>query len=104
MAKRSEPSVSVVKTLFAASQNLCAFSDIETGERCSERLTDPSWNRVRARICHIHGMLPGSARHDVAMTDEQRNSYENLILLCPNHTSWWTSSTLTATPQSRSGV
>jgi len=85
MAKRPEPSEPVVKTLFALSRNVCAFSDSERGEDYEQRLTDPAWKRVRARICHIRGLLPDSARHDASMTDVARNAYENLILMCPNH-------------------
>lgn len=80
-----EPSETVTKTLFALSANVCAFSDPETGRGCEERLTDPSWSRVLARICHIRGCRPGSARYDSTMTPSQRNAFENLILLCPNH-------------------
>jgi hypothetical protein len=36
-------------------------------------------------MAHIEGENPGSARYNPETTDEQRSSYENLILLCPNH-------------------
>jgi len=36
-------------------------------------------------MAHIRGENPGSNRHDENQTAEQRNDYENLILLCPNH-------------------
>lgn len=38
-----------------------------------------------ARICHIAGRRPGSARYDDTMTDEDRNGFNNLILMCPSH-------------------
>jgi hypothetical protein len=85
VAKRPEPSEPTVKTLFAHSSNICGFSDLERGEYCEQRLTDPKWRKVRARICHIRGLLPTSARYDPAMTEHERNAYENLLLLCPNH-------------------
>jgi hypothetical protein len=72
-------SVPVVKTLFALSGNSCAY----TG--CEQRLTDPSWKQVNAHIAHIRGERPGAARFDALMTDTERNGFENLILLCPNH-------------------
>jgi hypothetical protein len=72
-------SETVVKTLFALSGNTCAFS------RCEEKLTDPSWAQVNAQISHICGFKPTSPRYDACMTDEQRNGFDNLILLCPNH-------------------
>lgn len=40
---------------------------------------------VNVEIGHIHGALPGSARYDRNMTDRQRASFENLLLLCTAH-------------------
>lgn len=74
----------VVKLLFALSGNVCAFSDPERGLGCEQRLADPSWDSVQAVICHIHGWSPGGPRY-IEMPDDERNSAENLILLCPNH-------------------
>lgn len=34
---------------------------------------------------HIAGLRPDSPRYDPNMTDDQRNHYDNLIYLCPNH-------------------
>jgi hypothetical protein len=61
------------------------FSDLERAEYCEQKLTDPTWKQVRARICHIRGLLPTSARHDSSLTGQELNRYENLLLLCPNH-------------------
>lgn len=37
-------------------------------------------------IAHIRGAVPGSSRYDGAMTDDERRSFANLILLCiPHH-------------------
>lgn len=36
-----------------------------------------------AKQAHIAGLNPGSARYDSDMTDEERNSVNNIILLCP---------------------
>ena len=36
-------------------------------------------------MAHIRSKREGSSRYDKDQTDEQRDSYENLILLCPNH-------------------
>jgi hypothetical protein len=73
------PALPVVKTLFALSCNICAFS------RCEERLTDPAWRETKADIAHIRGKRPGSPRYDTNMTDDERHAFENLLLLCPNH-------------------
>src|SRR5688572_13373864 len=34
------------------------------------------------KVAHIRGARPTSARHDESMTDEERRSPENAILLC----------------------
>jgi len=75
----SEPSLTAVKTLFAYSRNICFF----TG--CEEQLTDPSWRMVNAEVAHIKGESPGSARYDASQLDSDRQSFENLMLLCPKH-------------------
>jgi hypothetical protein len=74
-----KPSFVAVKALFALSCNRCAMS------ACDLRLADPQWKGVQADIAHIRGERPGSARYAPDMTDAERNSPENLILLCPNH-------------------
>ena len=75
----------VIKTLFAFSGNVCAFIDIDTKRGCEEPLTNPAWQSVSARVCHIRGRRRGSARYDPNMTAPERNAFENLILLCPTH-------------------
>lgn len=73
----SRPSAAVVKRLFARSGNLCAFP------KCKAPIVVD--DTTLGEVCHICGLQPGSARHRKEQTDEERNSYENLILLCPNH-------------------
>jgi hypothetical protein len=42
---------------------------------------------VNLQIAHIAGAVPGGPRYVLSMTDEQRRSFANLILLChPHHT------------------
>lgn len=42
---------------------------------------------VNLQIAHIAGALPNGPRYVLSMTDEQRKSFANLILLChPHHT------------------
>lgn len=36
-------------------------------------------------ISHIKASQPGGPRHDQSQTDEQRNGFDNLLLLCPTH-------------------
>ncbi len=40
---------------------------------------------VTGEAAHMAGEQPNSARYDSSMTDEQRNSYPNLIYLCQEH-------------------
>jgi hypothetical protein len=71
------PTVATLKRLFAVSSNRCAFP------KCAEPLVHEG--KVTGRACHIKGDRPGSARYDETQADEERHSFENLILLCPIH-------------------
>lgn len=79
MANRSPVSITIVKALFAASPNVCAYRG------CDEKLTDPAWKETNAEIAHICGERPGAPRFDPAMSADERNCYANLMLLCPKH-------------------
>lgn len=75
MAKR--PTITTVKELFALSRNVCALPT------CDESLTRPEWGEVNADIAHIEGEREGAARWNPSMTDDERRSFPNLMLLCP---------------------
>lgn len=81
--RRPKLSESVVKTLFALSRNVCSFIELDSGRACEEKLTDPRWKRVKAKIAHIRGLFPDSPRHDPWY--ENVNGFDNLLLVCPNH-------------------
>ena len=79
-----------IKLLLKRSGNRCAFPE------CRELLSADATNLDDAvnleEMAHIAGEKPGvkgknnaSARYNPNMTDEQRNSYENLICLCRKH-------------------
>jgi hypothetical protein len=71
------PSTSTIKRLFAKSGNRCAFP------RCIAPLT---YNETLVgEICHIKGDKSGSSRYDPSQSDLERQSYDNLIILCPTH-------------------
>ncbi|HEY0428423.1 MAG TPA: TIR domain-containing protein [Pyrinomonadaceae bacterium] len=79
-AKKSKAVPSkTIKKLFALSGNKCAFP------HCSSLLVDEKSGSIIGEICHIKGKNPGSPRYDETQTDEQRNSFDNLILMCPIH-------------------
>jgi len=64
------------------SGNRCAFPD------CDKTLTVDSEHSnpvIIGEAAHIAGEKQGAARYDPSMTDEQRNSDDNLIYLCGNH-------------------
>jgi len=70
-----------IKILWGRSGNRCAF--------CKTQLTQDS-SAVTSSFtlgeqAHIVGDKPGSARSTSLLNDEQRDSYHNLILLCPTH-------------------
>jgi hypothetical protein len=40
---------------------------------------------VAGEVAHIKGERAGSARYDAAQPDDERQGYDNLMLLCPKH-------------------
>lgn len=73
------PTQPVLKRLFAESGNQCALPG------CSTDLVHPDTGAIVGEICHIRARRPGGPRFEVKQTTEERESYENLILLCSNH-------------------
>lgn len=70
------------QALFSLSRGTCYAPD------CDRRMIswiDPSTPTVDAHIAHICGAHPGSPRYDPDMTDDERRSFSNLILLCKPH-------------------
>jgi len=75
----ASPSVPTIKRLFAVSGNVCAFRN------CVTPLVDNASGKVTGKICHIKARKPGGKRYDPNQTEEERHSYDNLILMCPIH-------------------
>ena len=79
----SRPSRRTEKVLFARSGNRCACPG------CDQLLTHQEEPcaavTVVGEVCHIHGRREGSPRWNPTLSEEERNAYPNLILLCPNH-------------------
>ena len=67
--------------LYAKSGNQCAFP----GCGCALFEDGTDGKTSKGEICHIEGLNPQSARYNPNSTDEERNSFDNLILLCANH-------------------
>jgi len=68
-----------VKKLWFASGNQCAHPE------CDQELIDFDTDTVLGIQCHIRARNSGGPRYDEEMSDEERNAYSNLILLCPTH-------------------
>ena len=75
---RKAPTLEVLRPLFARSGNQCAFPG------CTNPLVN-NCNESVAQICHIEAASPGGQRYNKKQTDEERRSYDNLILLCYAH-------------------
>ena len=70
-----------IKLLFAAAAGCCSFPD------CNQQLvfTHDQEPHLIGEMAHICGEKPNSNRHDTRQTQDQRDDYQNLILLCPTH-------------------
>jgi hypothetical protein len=73
------PSITTLKRLFAESGNLCAFP------ACTIRIIDSQSGVVIGEICHIKAREQGGPRYDPLQSPEERDAYDNLILLCSIH-------------------
>lgn len=72
-----------IKILWTAAAGRCAFPDCrmklaiyEAGEFAPYTL---------GQMAHICGEKPDASRHDPGQTPQERDDYQNLILLCPTH-------------------
>lgn len=70
-----------IKILWAGAAGHCSFTD------CGQRLYLSAVNGalVIGEMAHIKGDKPTSSRYDSNQLPEERQSYSNLILLCPTH-------------------
>jgi nucleoside phosphorylase len=76
---RKSPTVTTIKRLFANSGGVCAFPN------CPVRLIDDETKVNLGEMCHISAASPNGPRYDESLTDEERNSDENLIIFCATH-------------------
>ena len=68
-----------VKKLFALSGNQCAFPN------CNNLIYDTENDSLIGVICHIKAKNANGPRFDENQTDDERKSFENLVLMCSNH-------------------
>ncbi len=76
--KQRNYSKMTLKRLFAVSYNTCAFPDCEKHIVTNDGV-------VVGDICHINAYSPKGPRYNPKQTDEERESFENLILMCKEH-------------------
>lgn len=67
-----------LRNLALKSKNQCSFPG------CTENLITND-NVFTGQICHIEAAEPKGQRYNKLMTDEERRSPDNLILLCYRH-------------------
>jgi len=76
-------SQNTIKILFGASGNQCAFPGCTNPIIVSE--TPDSHAAVVAQICHIYAASNNGPRGKPGLTATERNSPDNLILMCGHH-------------------
>lgn len=76
--KPSGPTIAIVKRLFAVSGNQCAYPG------CNVPVVEPT-GIVTGEIAHIKASSPNGPRYDKEQDEQQRHSFDNLILLCSRH-------------------
>ncbi|GAA3554050.1 hypothetical protein [Snuella lapsa] len=71
--------ISEIKRLFAESNNQCAKPNCHRSLIAEDNIT------VIGKICHIEAANKNGPRFNEDMNNDQRRSYDNLILLCDEH-------------------
>lgn len=75
---RKKAKIDVIRALFAKSGNECAFPG------CCNKLVNKK-NQFIGQICHIEAAEPGGERYNPNQTDDERRSFDNLVLFCYEH-------------------
>jgi hypothetical protein len=77
--KRGKPDFETFRELFLKSGNLCAFPG------CDALMMNEAGLFI-GQLCHIEAAEPGGERFNPCMTNKQRRSASNLMLMCyPHH-------------------
>ena len=76
--KRLAPKQEVLRELYIKSGNECAYPG------CHNVLVDENGKFV-GEVCHIEAAMPGGERFNPNMTNEDRRSFGNLMLMCHQH-------------------
>lgn len=76
MGYRRNIKESTRRMLYARSGNMCAMYG------CNNVLINENTSNI-SEICHIEAVNDDGVRYNDNLTDEEVNSYDNLVLLCP---------------------
>ena len=76
--KRLTPTSEVVRELYLKCGNQCAYPG------CDHLMMDENGVFI-GEVCHIEAAMPGGERFNKNQTNEERRSFENLLLLCHKH-------------------
>ena len=76
--KRLAPKIDTLRRLYTVSGNQCSFPG------CTNPMFNNEGNFV-GQVCHVEAAMPGGERFNITMTNEQRRSFENLMLMCYEH-------------------
>ncbi|WP_423055631.1 hypothetical protein [Acetobacterium carbinolicum] len=77
-AKRLKPQIGVLRELYLKSGNQCAFPG------CHKEMINENGDFI-GQICHIEAADEGGERFNVNMSNEDRRSFNNLMLMCYEH-------------------
>ena len=77
-SRKQAPSSDIVKKLFQLSGNKCTFP------KCKKKLVDDD-GYLRGEICSIESNERGQPHFNPKLSDDERLSFDNLILLCDWH-------------------
>ena len=83
MASRKAVPEGTRRILFLKSRNRCAFPGCNTP--LVELPIGNSPHKIIGEICHIHSVKEDGPRGKIGLTSDEYNTYDNLIMLCPNH-------------------
>ena len=72
-----------IKLLWSNAAGRCSFPSCD--KRLAVEQAADTAPYTLGEMAHIKGKRPGSNRYDSIQNDDERDLYQNLILLCPNH-------------------
>lgn len=78
MKQRNSISTKTLRLLYAHSGNCCAF------EGCHLPIFEDD-GTLTGECCHIEAYSSNGPRYNEQQTDEDRNGYDNLVLMCSRH-------------------